>query len=436
MSFISSYSQSKYAKISGKLDIEVQSVPLAYDGVESMLGNSKNIDITADSNGFFSISLRLDKPAYYKIKNNTLYISPGDDLHVVIEKRPENSQFNGRGAEANNYLKKKLFPKSGSFLRASRLVSLFSLDSLKHYVKVESDKRLQELRQLNGVSHQFKSIEIARIKADIANTYMSYPAYHLLYLKSSGIDYETESKKLLAPVRKDIINLMTEINKDLYMNAEVVRVVLKDAYFEPEYKNDIAFTESMKELFETQRITSELFNNLSVENINKVKSYMVNMKNPHYKSEIVNKINSLGKLLKGANASDIVLEDTIGKLHKLSDFKGKYIYIDIWATWCGPCNHESPFFEKLSKEVRSDDLVYIGISIDSERKPWKNYLKGEAKTTNQYLCSDKKLWSQWMLKGIPRFIIIDKDFKIVDASASRPSDPKTKEILNKLVSHK
>ncbi|GAA3643837.1 hypothetical protein GCM10022397_30920 [Flavivirga jejuensis] len=112
----------------------------------------------------------------------------------------------------------------------------------------------------------------------------------------------------------------------------------------------------------------------------------------------------------------------------LSDFKGKYVYIDVWATWCGPCLREVPFLQKVEKQYHRKNIEFVSISIDKEKKrdAWRKMVTDKELGGIQ-LIADKDFNSDFMLAyditRIPRFILIDPDGNIISKDAPRPSDP-------------
>ena len=122
----------------------------------------------------------------------------------------------------------------------------------------------------------------------------------------------------------------------------------------------------------------------------------------------------------GAPVPDIEILDAEGNSHKLSEFKGKYIYIDFWASWCGPCNREIPFLKDLEKTLNNDNVVFVGISIDEDAEAWKGALKRNELSENQFL-GNNKLSEMLSIQSIPRYVIYDKEGKLLDANAPRPS---------------
>lgn len=87
------FAQSGYAKISGVLKTDEKSMPIVYNNVESMLGTSKDVEIKGDAQGNFTVTIKLDRPSYYKIRRNTIYLSPGDNIKAVIENDSYDSKF-------------------------------------------------------------------------------------------------------------------------------------------------------------------------------------------------------------------------------------------------------------------------------------------------------------------------------------------------------
>ena len=147
------------------------------------------------------------------------------------------------------------------------------------------------------------------------------------------------------------------------------------------------------------------------------------------------RIASIRRTAKGTDAGDAVLQTPDGKTCKLSDFFGKLTYIDVWATWCGPCCAEIPHLEKLVEHFKGNDRIqFISISVDSAPKAWLNKLEKDKPAWAQFILSKEeaaRFMQAWGISGIPRFILIDRHGKIYAANAPRPSDEGIVEILEK-----
>jgi thiol-disulfide isomerase/thioredoxin len=130
-------------------------------------------------------------------------------------------------------------------------------------------------------------------------------------------------------------------------------------------------------------------------------------------------------------------ENYKGGTTSLSDLKGTYVYIDVWATWCAPCKAEIPYLKALEKEYHGKNIQFVSISVDKPdfHNAWKEMVKKENLGGIQ-LFADANFESKFILdygiNAIPRFILIDPDGNIVDADAERPSSPKLKEVFNEL----
>lgn len=131
-------------------------------------------------------------------------------------------------------------------------------------------------------------------------------------------------------------------------------------------------------------------------------------------------------------------ENHKGGKTKLEDFKGKYVYIDVWATWCGPCRAEIPSLKKMEEMYHDKNIVFVSISVDVDKdhEKWKNFVS-EKQLGGVQLFADKNWNSDFMLSyginSIPRFILIDPNGKVVKGNALRPSSPQLKEELDKLL---
>ena len=140
---------------------------------------------------------------------------------------------------------------------------------------------------------------------------------------------------------------------------------------------------------------------------------------------------------KGTPSPKFNYPDTKGKNVSLDDLKGKYVYIDVWATWCAPCKREIPFLKELNNEYENKDIAIVSLSIDKmeHKDKWLKMVADENLKGIQIM-ADKEWNSDFVraynIQGIPRFILIDKEGNIVDANAPRPSDPNLKELLNSL----
>jgi thiol-disulfide isomerase/thioredoxin len=140
----------------------------------------------------------------------------------------------------------------------------------------------------------------------------------------------------------------------------------------------------------------------------------------------------------GSPGADFTYKDVNDKEVSFFDFKGKYVYIDVWAMWCSPCKQEIPYLKKLEEEFKKKDIQFVSISMDKPKdlKKWKKFVKNNKLTGIQLFADnafESKIAKDYKINSIPRFLLFDKEGVIIDADAKRPSDPELRKILKELL---
>jgi len=158
------------------------------------------------------------------------------------------------------------------------------------------------------------------------------------------------------------------------------------------------------------------------------------VKNIDYRKMLYSKLEQINVSQKGAVFPDLAFLNDNGKKVNLSKFRGKYVIIDLWATWCAPCKQIRPVFEARNNQYRYyQNLQFISVSIDENQSKWKNYLKTKPSAIPQFWLPDaEKLMNIYKIRSIPRFIIIDPEGKIFNLNTPFPDEDNFVEILDKL----
>ncbi|WP_430810931.1 MULTISPECIES: redoxin domain-containing protein [unclassified Carboxylicivirga] len=153
-----------------------------------------------------------------------------------------------------------------------------------------------------------------------------------------------------------------------------------------------------------------------------------------YYQKLSEKITKLEAVAVGEMAPDFTMNDTEGNPVSLSSFKGKYMLLDFWASWCGPCRRENPNVVKLYDEFKDKGFDILGISLDQKKDAWLKAIEDDQLTWNHV--SDLKGWQNEVAKmyavsGIPHTILLDKEGRII-AKNLRGDDlhAKVAELLN------
>ncbi len=143
------------------------------------------------------------------------------------------------------------------------------------------------------------------------------------------------------------------------------------------------------------------------------------------------KFKMLQKIGKGNLAFNINGLDIDGKIHSLEELKGKIVVLDFWATWCGPCLCEAPYFDKLALKYKNDNVVFLSISMDENKQKWTAKVKSNpSKVQNWIALNVNEMAENYQINGIPRFVVIDKDGNFYESQMARPSEKSFETILN------
>lgn len=130
--------------------------------------------------------------------------------------------------------------------------------------------------------------------------------------------------------------------------------------------------------------------------------------------------------------ADVILETEDGTRVDFAQFRGKYVYVDLWASWCVPCVREVPHLKALEHSLENDKVVFVSISCDTDRAAWLKKKEALALHGNQFINADNKLCEKLNVNGIPRFLIYDPNGNLLNPNATRPSNKETKATLEGL----
>lgn len=140
--------------------------------------------------------------------------------------------------------------------------------------------------------------------------------------------------------------------------------------------------------------------------------------------------------MKGKIAPEWRVKNKDGKVVSLSDFKGKYVMIDVWATWCGPCRNEIPHFARLADKYKGKNIQFVSISLDSKKRNWEVMIAKEHNAALQLIdlrAGEAPIAKDYKISGIPRFILINPEGRVEEWFAPRPSDPALDKLLTRLL---
>lgn len=386
--------------------------------------------ILVDSTGRFSIRFKMASSNYFRVGRNQLFLSPGDNMEVFIDySDPRKATFKGKGAEANTYLKNTPFPKGGSFIEAGSQVKP-TIDETFAAIEAMAAQRQKDLAKLTGVSPIFQHLEKARIQADLINSYQSgefYSTYKLKLKDEQAKEFVEKYKKAIAPKVKALSQNFTDA---VLMRLVVYRDVAEDVVKEGGRQADI---EIIKDWYKASELVSKMQKVSDKQELGTFKPQIAQLKTKSYRDAVEASLKQLMAFGKGDVAVDFVATNLNGEKVSLSSLKGKVIYVDLWATWCGPCMQEMPHFEKLKAQFKDNpNVVLLSLSIDDDTTLWKSSVSERKAEGYQWIVNRAKLQA-YNIVGIPRTLLIDRNFKMVDMAAPMPSEANVAKAINALL---
>lgn len=387
------------------------------------------------ADGSFKVKFKLAAPNYFRMGRNILYLTPGDSLVMFVDyNNPKLATFSGAHSRENEYLRETPFPKGGSFLEAGTKIKS-TVDSSVMMVEEAAKQRAVSLltyaSEGERVSEEFTKLETARIKADLINSLLSIRAYFPMRRKLSKDSADVFQKNF----EQTIAPYTNRYNKDFidpqFLKLAVYRDVIDDLMAGE--KGSSKNLQQVKAWIAARDMAQQLKRASDREAKMKFEPSITALADASYRTALSTTLNKVMQLSNGDAAFDFAALDADAKASRLSNLKGKLIYIDLWATWCGPCLQEMPAYEKLKESYKDNPTIsFISLSIDDNKDAWKKNMQQRNAQGLQWIVDRAKL-QPYNIMSIPRSILVDKDFKIVEMNAALPSSKTINKTLDGLL---
>jgi len=421
------------------------------DGGKISIRNSEKIikDIQVLANGTFSDTIHDIKTGYYSFKyaneTSALYLKPGYNLQLTLNTKEfdETVQYSGEGSLENNYLAQKFLNHEG----LEKLVSyqyLGTLNEVDYIHNADSIKQLKTafLKKQKDLDSNFKTLE----EVDITYSWATMLKRHVLYRryvsKEEGYNASADFSNFEKDLDLENADLLEIGSYKNFLNEYYSQKANKISE-EEKKEHDITFLKVVSAEVKTPEVKNFLLFGSAKYGISYTKDlqgyydvFMANTTNEKHKKDITEKYNKLINLSEGKPSPKFTnYENFNGGTTSLDDLKGKYVYVDVWATWCGPCKREIPFLKEIEKKHHGKNIAFVSMSIDKKN----DYKKWRAMVTEKELSGVQLFapedWSSsfvtnYGIQGIPRFILIDPEGNIINANAPRPS---SEELEKKLI---
>jgi len=418
------------------------------NGMEVYITNMDPFNPTSDTlkideNGIVNHNLDIKTPQYYTLglgrTHLVVFVRPGDSLlfSTNINNVFGTIKYSGVDAIYNDYII-GVNKVSGAF--QSKLFDVFSKEEETVTVSLDSLRALHAddlaALQMNNsdLDPYFLEIEKARILYEWALLHRIYPDYYQYINKDKELQISPEFDTYLAET-----SLNDESLIELPIYTKFIEAYLRNGFSKYEtqevkdkYSSHVTYELSVIDNeIENSKIKSIMaYNTISqqvkYDGIKDYDLYWDDFKricnNDFFISKIKESLKDWEYLKKGMPAKDFSFVNINGENVKLSDFKGKWVYIDIWATWCNPCVGEIPKLKELEEKYRDDNIVFMSISVDRTQEPWKAMVvENEMKGIQLWAGQNDLIKDFYRVNGIPRFMIIDPETNIYEVSADRPS---------------
>ncbi|MBN8702845.1 MAG: TlpA family protein disulfide reductase [Bacteroidetes bacterium] len=392
---------------------------------------------TVNDTGYFRLTIQSPtiQKIYLRIDNlkGHLFVEPEKNYSVVFQK-PDTSVY------VNPYMDKNIdlvllgldsTDLNYRIMEFNELTDAFWMRNYQYFVIGRAKNKLDSFsvamqKRFAHVSNPFfkthlksnlKSLEygITQTLKNPAVTYFGKPSeisetnFEYMFLFNSV--FKQYVQKLL--MRNDASKLLLELN-DKANYEGTIQEIKKMSGLTNDTIVELVLLKGLYELYYVEQVDrgsitallNHIQKNSSIDNHKKI------AQNVFYK---------LGRLNKNAEAPNFSLPDKTGKMHQLSDFKGKYVYLDFWASWCIPCLEEMKMIPTLKKKY-GDKIEFVSISTDNTKEAMERFLQKNSKYDWVFLFDELKYVKDlYEIKAIPTYYLINPEGKMVQSPAEKPT---------------
>ena len=379
--------------------------------------------------GCFSDSLQIEINGEYTFsdgnESTALYLEHGYDLNITLDTKEfdETITYEGIGEKPNNFFAKYFLYNEQKEVGYKTKGSMTEQEYFNH----QSDFYKGLFQLLTDAKLENKKFE------DSQKNRFKYEMFNNVLNKSGDSYFNKESNEEISDYLLSTLSTIDFKDTVLYKSNNYFKNCLNN-YFKV---GIVANNKECIHLFENELtgLQRKIITNLIARGIS---FYSEDQIEANYQAltrivkddkelakytELYNKINSL---VKGNPSPSFSYKSIDGDTVSLNDLEGKLVYIDVWATWCGPCKAQFPYLKKLEEDYRAMDVAFVSISIDNPKSEdkWRKMVQDKELKGIQLIAENawKSSFAQdYVIRGIPRFILLDKNGNIISPFAPQPA---------------
>ena len=435
-------------KLHGKITNPISdSIYVRYS--ESWVGYDPTIIGTRlDKEGRFSLSFPL-KEKYTEVtilhgeQGTELMPSPGDDLGLTVNAKDFDStlHYDGKGADIANFIAAHMIARGFSYVFSSRVqgASALSPDSFETRSHESLKKETGFLAAHGaGLPESFRKFWMSYFQYALYEGGLNYATFHEVQKQHSYSISKFEPEDYI-PVRRvpaKFDDAMLNISSYRYYLTGYYYGQLTAAAWEKGEKPNVDDKEVLRmvlknmppgsaEVYEASTIYMHVKTDTIAVLHDRLAAFKKRYPHSEYLPLLTDKITHRDKIAAGSPALDFTINTVDGKTMKLSDLKGKVVFMDFWASWCGPCMGEMPYAKKIEERYKGKDVVFVYVSIDADEAAWKKKMD-ELQLAGLHMRDGAGGWSGpvatlYGVQGVPSYFLIDKNGRYALDSAPRPS---------------
>ena len=410
-------------------------------------GNDFEAQISINEKGAFTDTLHLKSDGFYELyvgrERTEVYLEKGKSLSVSLnaDEFDESLKYSGDLANVNNFLAAK-------YLWGEQKMDnkeVFSLDENKFKQRLtQNQKSIDSLYAANKIDNvNFKK------KLDEEEEFLhalmieNYKDAHRYYSGDEAYRVSDDFYDELKDINyKDTLAYRNSVAYQNLLDAHFTRLVNEETFESGDNSQTVMYLKKVNETLpngyaKDKIMSSYLQFGLKPDGTLDEAYTIYKNSNPNSEdlAKLTQRYNKLKTITEGNASPTFNYENHKGGTTDLATLKGKYVYIDVWATWCGPCLREIPSLKEVEKDYKNKDVQFVSISIDEPKDydKWKAMVSEKELGGIQLMADNNwksKFVEDYAIMGIPRFILIDPQGNIVSADAPRPSDPELRKTLD------